>query len=106
MALVVVVLKGGPDDGVELGYHVPPPLPAHIDYSGSIYDKTADKTQPIRYDYNLDKSQGGLKASRLHHGWHDVQRAFNKQLPPAIKQARRDTDAALRSLGRGRKVRH
>ena len=104
MALVIVVLKGGPDDGVELGYHVPPPLPAHIDYSGSIYDKTADKTQPITYRYNLDKSQGGLKATRLHSGWSSLQRTMNVRYPAAIKQARRDTSAALRSLSHGRKV--
>lgn len=104
MALVIVVLRGGPDDGVELGYHVPPPLPAHIDYSGSIYDKTNDKTQPIRYAYNLDKSQGGLKATKLMNGWHSLERTMNKRMPAAVNKARHETNAALRSLGRGHKV--
>lgn len=105
MALVIVRLKGGPDDGVELGYNVPPPLPAHIDYSGSVYDHKPGTSNPVIYDYDLVKSQGGLKATKLMNGWHGLQRSVNKRLPAAVKEARDNTDAALRTLGHGRKVR-
>lgn len=106
MALVIVRLQGGPDNGVELGYHVPPPLPTHINYTGSIYDRKPGTKNPVIYSYNLEKSQGGLKATRLHSGWNSLRRTMSKRYPAAVKQARRDTDAALRSLSRGRKVRH
>ena len=105
MALVIVELKGGPNNGVTLGYHVPPPLPKSIDYVGSIYDRRPGTSTPVLYDYNLTKSQGGLKATRLMSGWHSLRRTMNRRMPAAVKQARRDTNAALRAVGRGHKVR-
>lgn len=104
MALVIVALKGGPDNGVELGYNVPPPLPKHIDYSGSIYDRKPGTSKPVEYDYNLEKSQGGLKATKLHNGWNGLRRTVNTRMTQTVKLAQRDANAALRAAGRGRKV--
>lgn len=44
-------------------------------------------------------------AAHTHHGWQDVRHSVNHNMPAALRAAKQSTDAALRSLGRGRKVR-
>lgn len=45
------------------------------------------------------------KAPHTHTGWHDLRRSVNQKTPATIRQSQKYTRAALRSLGRGRKVR-
>jgi hypothetical protein len=49
---------------------------------------------------------GGGKAARAHHGWADLRRTTNHNLPRALRRSRHNTAAALRALSKGRKVRH
>lgn len=41
---------------------------------------------------------GGTKASHTHHGWKDLRKSVNHNLPVAIKHSTKLTNAALRSL--------
>lgn len=47
---------------------------------------------------------GGGKASHAHHGWADLRHTVNHNLPKALRTSGHNTSAALRALGRGRKV--
>lgn len=110
MALEIVQLDGGPSDGETIGYNVPPPLPAKIDYSGSVYDNAHKTAQDSAGDtvhvfsYNAVASGEGLSSPRTHHGWHDVRRSLNHNWPAALNDSERQIRAALRSLGRARNV--
>lgn len=104
MALVIVRLQGGPDNGVELGYNVPPPLPASINYVGSIYDRKAGTSNPVIYTFNKTASATGGIGPKAHNGWADLRRSVNRRMPAALNQANRDLDRALRSLSKTRKV--
>lgn len=59
----------------------------------------------------VQSSSGGggggssTSAPHTHTGWHDLRRTVNRKLPHAIAQQVRLQRAALRSLGRGHKVR-
>jgi hypothetical protein len=48
---------------------------------------------------------GGTKASHTHTGWHDLRRSVNHNMPKSIRHSVKLTNAALRALGHGRKVR-
>lgn len=110
MATQIVQLDGGPSAGVELGYQVPPPLPEKINYSGAVYDNAHKTKQDSAGDtvhvfsYNAVASGEGLAAPRTHHGWHDVRRSVNHNWGAALKDSDRQIRAALRSIGRARKV--
>jgi len=110
VATAVVQLRGGPEDKVELSYTTPPPLPAKINYQGDIYDnahRTAKDSGGLTvhiYEYNAVESKQAVSAPRAHKGWHDVRRSVNHNWPRALAASERQTRAALRSLGRGRKV--
>lgn len=47
----------------------------------------------------------GIAAPRLHSGWGSLRVSFNREMPGALKQSKKNTDAALRALGKVRKVR-
>lgn len=47
---------------------------------------------------------GKGSSSHAHHGWADLRHTLNHNLPKALRTSGRNTSAALRSLGRGRKV--
>lgn len=109
MAKEIVQLEGGPDNGVELVYNVPPALPAQITYSGSVYDNAnstkTDSAGNTVHRFTFDQSaSSGIPAPKLHNGWNSLRRAMDKKYPASIQQARRNTNTALRVLGRRRKV--
>jgi len=60
-------------------------------------------------DYANDMAAGGpapvFKAPQALKGWSDLQRSVNRKLPGAIRSSQRSRAAALRALGRARKVR-
>lgn len=105
----VYVLKGGPCDGKK-GELSPP-----IDQSGVItcQNHIYKRSSPLQLEgaYEVFNDSGvapnpspPVPAPKLHNGWNSLRRTMNRHLPAGIKQARRDTDAALRTLGRMRKV--
>jgi len=49
-------------------------------------------------------SSGGALAPQTHKAWSDLQRAVDKRLPAALRQADHAARAALRATGRARKV--
>ena len=49
---------------------------------------------------------GTATAPQAHTGWNDLRRTFNHDLPAALRTIRRNQDAALRELGRKRRVGH
>jgi hypothetical protein len=51
-------------------------------------------------------TDGGIAAPQTHKGYHDVRKSLNSHWGPALRDANHYMDAALRSLGRGRKVHH
>lgn len=106
----VVYLRGGPDNGVLLDYSVPPPLPAKIAYSGSLYEKSSGRKKVTGidtyvYDYGGSTDGSGVKAPRLHKGWHDLRRSVNDRFPSALRKSHHNTQAALRALSHAQKVR-
>lgn len=112
MALEIVQLQGGPNSGEEIGYQVPPPLPARINYVGAVYDNehktkkdSAGDTVHL-YSYNAVASGEGIPAPQTHKGYGDVRKSLNKHWGKGLRDANHYMDAALRSLSRGRKVHH
>jgi hypothetical protein len=41
---------------------------------------------------------GGTRAAHTHHGWHDLRRSVNHNMPTALRHSIKLTNAALRSL--------
>lgn len=110
MALEIVLLEGGPDNGVELGYNVPPALPATILYSESVYDNAHatkhDSAGDLVHEYKFNATaSAGVRAPHAHQGWAALQHSLNRNWNPALNQSEHNIHVALRSLGRGRKVR-
>ena len=50
-------------------------------------------------------SGGGSKSASAHHGWTDLRRSVNHNMPKALRTSESNTRAALRSLSHARKVR-
>lgn len=60
---------------------------------------------------NSDGTTGGGsgssgKAPHAHSGWQHLRTVVNHRMPKALRQSEQHTAAALRALGKGRKVRH
>jgi len=105
-----VLLVGGPDNGVELAYDVPPPLPDTIHYSGSVYDnahKTRDDGSGLTvhvFEYDAVKSGEAISVPHAHKGWHDLRHSVNVKLPAALKDSQKLGEHSLRALARARRV--
>lgn len=109
MAKEIVQLEGGPDNGVELIYDVPPALPPKITYSGSVYDNAnatkKDSAGNLVHEFRFNAAaSAGVTAAHAHKGWSDLRHSINHTMPAAIHSAQRSTAAALRSVSSGRKV--
>lgn len=48
---------------------------------------------------------GNASSPKAHHGWQDLRRSLNHNMPGALRASQRNTAAALRSLSKARKVR-
>lgn len=104
------VLTGGPCDG-KIGQ-----LSPSIDQSGQIVcqQHLYKRTNPaqVQGGHEVFKDSGPVptgppagNAAHAHHGWNDLRHSVNHNMPAALRAAQHSTRAALRSLGRGRKVR-
>lgn len=104
-------LKGGPCDG-NTGQLSPAQEQARqVECKGSLYkEDAADASHrpDIVFKY-AGKVPGppptGGGTPHTHKGWSDLQHSVNHNLPRSLSRAESHTRAALRSLGRGRKVR-
>ena len=103
-------LKGGPAGG-QTGT-LPPnqPAPAEIDRDGAKYTESSPIQRhngALVYDYAgmLPVSGGGGGTPHAHHGWAQIQRSVNHNLPHALNTSQRNTQAALRTLAKARRVR-
>lgn len=104
------VLRGGPCDGKQ------GTLTPAIEQSGQLTcnNHIYKITYPVQIDGGREvfKDAGavpapkeGVSTPHTHHGWSDLQHSFNRNMPKSLNGARKYQEAALRSLGRGRKVR-
>lgn len=59
----------------------------------------------FKYAGKANTTGGAIKAAKAHHGWADVRKSVNHHMPAALRKSQHNTQAALRSLHRGRKVR-
>lgn len=97
--LVIVTLEGGPANGVDLGYHVPPPLPRTINYVGNVYNLT-DKTEKqtnlgatVRI-YSFDKEATSLNApgiTGVTAAWTRLMRAIGVTVPHDLRAIHTET---------------
>lgn len=114
MATTQIYLQGGPCDGRTVSAdQIVGGLVGYIKCGGGYYE---DKGAGSRANGNPIWSYAGksppqppgggtVKAARAHGGWHDVRVSINKHMPAALRSSHRNTQAALRSLSRARKVR-
>lgn len=104
------VLKGGPCDG-KTGNLTPA-----IDQDGQLTCKqhVYKRVEPAQIKNGREvfadagpvpKPPAGAGAAHAHHGWTDIRHSINHTMPAALRASQKSTRAALRSLGRGRKVR-
>jgi hypothetical protein len=108
---VPVYLKGGPCGGTTRNL-----TPAEAD-TGELVCKKSIYRNPetgahhggaIVFDYAGDAPTAGgtLSTPHTHKGWQDMRHSINVNLPKALRHSQHTTSAALRALGRARKVRH
>lgn len=104
------ILKGGPCDGNK------GELTPEIEQSGQLtcQNHVYKITSPVQNDGGREvfrdagavpKQQTGVKAAAAHSGWGDIRKSVNHRMPDALRKSQHNTQAALRSLHRGRKVR-
>ena len=97
--LVIVRFKGGPSNGVELGYHVPPPLPRTINYEGAVYDHTSKTKTDSAGDknvhvYSFDKQASSLNApgiTGVTAAWTRLMRALGHTMPRDFRRIHTET---------------
>lgn len=114
MAVGNVYLKGGPCDGRTVSANqIVGGLVAYIKCGGGYYILDDGVTRPngdIVFKYSgasppQPPGGDGVKAPRAHQGWHDLRHSLNTKWPHALRDSERLTRAALRSIGRARRVR-
>ena len=110
-AATPIYLQGGPCDGKTTDANaIVGGLTAYIPCGGGYYidsGNTRPDGTPIWKYYGKSAPQppGGATSARAHGGWHDVRVSVNKHMPAALRSSHHNTQAALRSLSRARKVR-
>ena len=104
------LLKGGPCDG-KTG-----DITSDVATSGQLIcgNHVYKVTSPVQVENGREvfKDHGPVpapppppKSAKAHGGWHDVRVSINQHMPKALRTSHHNTQAALRSLSRARKVR-